>query len=87
MNDQKLGPAGKLAKMFVTSKLTPLMIIASLLLGLMAIYLTPREEEPQILVPMVDVMIPFTGATPKEVEERVTTPAERYLWGIPDVEY
>ncbi len=83
----KLGPAGKLANLFVGSKLTPILIIASLMLGLMAMYLTPREEEPQILVPMVDVAIPFNGASPKEVEERVTTPAERYLWGIKDVEY
>lgn len=79
--------AGKLADTFVDSKLTPLMIIAVLLLGTMAIWLTPREEEPQIRVPMVDVMVPFQGATPKEVEERITTPAERYLWGVKDVEY
>ncbi len=88
MTDTKhKGLAYKIASLFVDSKLTPLLIIASLLLGMMAIWLTPREEEPQIVVPMVDVMIPFPGATPKEVEERVTTPAERYLWGVQDVEY
>lgn len=86
-DESKLGPAGKLAKLFVTSRLTPLLIIASILLGVMAVWLTPREEEPQIRVPMVDIMIPFPGASPAEVEERVTTPAEQYLWGIPDVEY
>jgi multidrug efflux pump subunit AcrB len=85
--ESNLGPAGTIAQAFVTSKLTPLIIISALLLGLMAIYMTPREEEPQILVPMVDVIIPFPGATPKEVVERVTTPAEKLLWGIPDVEY
>lgn len=84
---EKLGIAGRFARIFVDSKLTPLIVVGSLLLGIMAIWLTPREEEPQISVPMVDVMIPFTGASPKEVEERVTTPAERYLWGIKDVEY
>ncbi len=83
----KLGPAGKLASAFVNSKLTPLIIVSALLLGILAIFMTPREEEPQILVPMVDVMVPFPGAAPKEVEERVTTPAEKILWGIPDVEY
>jgi len=81
------GPVVKLAKWFSDSRLTPLLIIASLLLGLMAIVMTPREEEPQIKVPMVDVIVPYAGALPKEVEDRVITPAEKLLWGIPDVEY
>ena len=83
----KLGLAGHLAKSFLRSKLTPLIVLASLLLGLLAVSLTPREEEPQIVVPMVDVYVPYPGASPKEVESQVTTPLEKRLWGIPGVEY
>jgi multidrug efflux pump subunit AcrB len=83
----KLGPSGRLARAFIDSKLTPLMIGAALLLGLFAVLRTPREEEPQIVVPMVDVIVQMPGATAKEVEERVTSPMERLLWEIPGVEY
>ncbi|MBI4912344.1 MAG: efflux RND transporter permease subunit [Acidobacteria bacterium] len=87
MNAVHLGLAGRLAKGFLRSKLTPLLVFASLLLGLLAVGLTPREEEPQIVVPMVDVIIPMPGASPKEIESQVTTPMEKRLWGIPGVEY
>jgi multidrug efflux pump subunit AcrB len=83
----RLGLAGRLAKTFLRSKLTPLIILASLLLGVLAVVLTPREEEPQIIVPMVDVYVPLPGASPWEVESQVTTPLEKRLWGIPGVEY
>ncbi|HUB86528.1 MAG TPA: efflux RND transporter permease subunit [Verrucomicrobiae bacterium] len=73
--------------MFIDSKLTPLVIIASVLLGLLAVLMLPREEEPQIKVPMVDVLVTMPGAGAKEVEERVTTPMEKLLWEIPGVEY
>ena len=69
-----LGLAGRLAKTFLRSKLTPLIVLASLLLGVLAVVLTPREEEPQIIVPMVDIYVPMPGASPKEVESQVTTP-------------
>jgi multidrug efflux pump subunit AcrB len=82
-----LGLAGRLAKTFLRSKLTPLIVLASLLLGVLAVVLTPREEEPQIIVPMVDIYVPMPGANPKEVESQVTTPLEKRLWGIPGVEY
>ena len=81
------GFAGSLASAFIDSKLTPLGIIASLLLGIMAIVMLPREEEPQIKVPMIDVMVVMEGATPKEVEEQVTIPMEKLLYELPDVEY
>ena len=84
---EKLGLAGHLAQSFLRSKLTPLIVLASLLLGILAVSLTPREEEPQIVVPMIDVYIPYPGASPKEVESQVTTPMEKRLWGIPGVEY
>ncbi len=82
-----LGLAGLVARAFVGSKLTPLLIVASVLLGLMAIVLLPREEEPQIKVPMVDVLIAMEGATAVEVESRISSPIERLLWEIPGVEY
>ncbi|MBI3015489.1 MAG: efflux RND transporter permease subunit [Candidatus Tectomicrobia bacterium] len=83
----KLGLAGKTAHAFIESKLTPLIIVASLLLGVFAILGTPREEEPQIVVPMADVFVQMPGASIKEVEERVTIPMEKKLWEIPGVEY
>jgi len=82
-----LGLAGRLAKAFLRSKLTPLIVLASLLLGVLAVVLTPREEEPQIVVPMVDVYVPLPGASPREVESQVTTPLEKRLWGLSGVEY
>jgi multidrug efflux pump subunit AcrB len=81
------GIAGRMAALFIDSKLTPLIVIGSLLLGLFAIVMLPREEEPQIKVPMVDVIVSLPGFTAKEVEERATRPMEKLLWEIPGVEY
>ncbi|MGD1093176.1 MAG: efflux RND transporter permease subunit, partial [Bryobacteraceae bacterium] len=85
--ERKLGPAGRLAKAWIDSKLTPLVIAASMLLGGFAVWKLPREEEPQIIVPMVDVSVEMPGASAREVEERVTKPMEKLLWEIPGVEY
>ena len=82
-----LGIAGRIAAAFIDSKLTPLIIIAAVLLGAAAIFLLPREEEPQIKVPMVDVMVAMPGSSAKEVEERATRPMEKLLWELPGVEY
>ena len=82
-----IGISGKIAKAFIKSKLTPLLVIAALLLGVFAVIVTPREEEPQIVVPMIDVFVSYPGASPKEVEERVTIPMEKLLWEIKGVEY
>jgi multidrug efflux pump subunit AcrB len=82
-----LGAAGKIAQAFIGSKLTPLLVIFSLALGVFAVLVTPREEEPQIKVPMIDVLVPFPGATAREVEERVAGPLEKLVWEIPGVEY
>ena len=84
---ERTGIAGRIAKTFLLSKLTPLIIITALLLGVFAIVVTPREEEPQILVPMVDVFVQYPGASAKEVEDRVTKPMEKLLWEIKGVEY
>ncbi len=83
----KLGLAGKIAKAFLNSKLTPLVIVASLLLGAFSVLQTPREEEPQIIVPMLDVFVGMPGASAREVEQRVTIPMEKLLREVPGVEY
>ena len=82
-----IGIAGRISRMFIDSKLTPLVVITSVLLGLAAIVLLPREEEPQIKVPMIDALVSVAGFSAREVEERVTRPMEKLLWEIPGVEY
>ncbi len=79
--------AGRIARGFISSKLTPLVIIAALLLGAFSILQTPREEEPQIVVPMLDVFVQMPGASSDEVAQRVGLPMERLLREVPGVEY
>ena len=81
------GLAGRLAHYFIDSKLTPVLILVSLALGLFAVVTTPKEEEPQIIVPMIDIYISYPGATPEEVESRVVIPLEKKLWELKDIEY
>src|SRR6187401_807741 len=81
------GIAGRMAEAFIQSKLTPLFILTSIALGALAVVALPREEEPQIVVPMVDVFVEMPGATPADVEQRVTRPLEQLLWEVPGVEY
>jgi multidrug efflux pump subunit AcrB len=87
MSTRKLGFAGRIAHYFINSKLTPLIMVFSILLGAFAVLQTPREEEPQIIVPMMDVFVEMPGSTAQEVEQRVTTPMEKLIWEIPGVEY
>ncbi len=82
-----MGIAGKIAGTFIQSKLTPLIVIASLALGIFALIVTPREEEPQILVPMIDVFVSYPGASAGEVDERVTRPMGKLIWEVEGVEY
>jgi len=82
-----LGIAGRLAHSFLNSKLTPLFIAASLALGIFSVVIIPREEEPQILVPMLDIATAMPGASPAEVEQRVTLPIEELVHQISGVEY
>jgi multidrug efflux pump subunit AcrB len=86
MSARKLGFAGRIAHYFINSKLTPLIMVFSILLGAFAVLETPREEEPQIVVPMMDVFVEMPGSTAQEVEQRVTTPMEKLIWEIPGVE-
>jgi len=81
------GIAGKIAKSFIRSKLTILLMIAGLLLGAYSIFMIPCEEEPQIKVPMIDIFIAYPGGTPKEIETKVTAPMEKIISNIKGVEH
>ncbi len=87
MSGKAPGLAGRVAAAFIESKLTPLIILASVALGTFSVWMLPREEEPQIKVPMIDIFVAMPGASAREVEERVTKPMEKLLWEIPGVEY
>ncbi|MHC5775941.1 efflux RND transporter permease subunit [Nostoc sp.] len=87
LHPHKLGFVGNLAKKFIDSKLTPLIILVALLLGIGATLILPREEEPQITVPMADVFVQMPGASAKDVEQRVTAPMEKLIKELPGVEY
>ncbi|MBZ0067629.1 MAG: efflux RND transporter permease subunit, partial [Thiobacillus sp.] len=82
-----MGLSGRIARFFLTSQLTPLIALIAALLGLFAILITPREEEPQINVTMANVFIPFPGASAKDVETLVATPAEQVLSQIAGIEH
>lgn len=83
----KLGVTGRIVEAFLVSRLPLIFIILSLLAGAAALLITPREEEPQIVVPVADVFINFPGASAAEVENLVTINLERKLWEIDGVEY
>ena len=84
---EKLGISGRIARLFLDSELTPLLGITALLLGLFAVAVTPREEEPQINVTMANVIVPFPGASASQVESLVATPMERVLAEISGVKH
>ena len=86
-NDEPQGFIIKTVKVFLSGPLSMIFISLAVLLGIMAVFMTPREEEPQIVVPMVDVMVEFPGHPPAEVEQLVTIPLERLLWQIGGVEH
>ncbi|OGR69719.1 MAG: multidrug transporter AcrB [Elusimicrobia bacterium GWD2_63_28] len=85
--EKKYGMAGRMAETFIGSRLTPILIITFILLGVFSTFKLPREEEPQINVPMFDIMVPFYGAAPNEIEKHLVEVGERKLWEIPGVEY
>jgi len=84
---EKLGFSGRVARLFLNSQLTPLLGLTALLLGLFAVLVTPREEEPQINVTMANVIVPFPGASAGQVESLVATPMEKVLAEISGVEH
>ncbi|SDN12664.1 efflux RND transporter permease subunit [Siphonobacter aquaeclarae] len=81
------GIAGRIASAFIQSKLTLLLLVAGVLLGVYAIFMIPREEEPQIKVPMIDIFVGYPGAGPKEVESRIAAPLEKVISNIGGVEH
>ena len=83
----KEGIAGKIAKGFIQSKLTILLMIVFMVIGVYSSFLIPREEEPQIDVPMADIFVGYPGASPTEVESRVIEPLEQLISNIKGVEY
>jgi len=87
MTDSKLRISGRLARLFQASQITPLLALVCFLLGVFAVLVTPREEEPQINVTMANVLIPFPGASVKDVEQMVSGPAEQVLSQIAGVEH
>ena len=87
MNGQNPGVAGRLAALFLHSRLTPLLVLTGVLLGVFAVLVTPREEEPQINVTFADVFIPFPGASAAEVENLITIPAEQILSEIAGIKH
>ncbi len=82
-----MGLSGRISRFFVGSQLTPLVALVAALLGLFAVLVTPREEEPQINVTMANVLIAFPGASAKDVEALVATPAEQVLSQIAGIEH
>ena len=83
----KEGLAGKIAKGFMDSKLTVLLMIVFMVIGVYSSFLIPREEEPQIDVPMADIFVGYPGASPTELESRVIKPLEKMVSNIPGVDY
>jgi multidrug efflux pump subunit AcrB len=85
--NQSLGFSGRVAAYFIRSKLTTLLILASLLLGLMAVHFTPKEDEPSITVCMADVFVVYPGRGEKEIDERIARPVGSWIREIPTVEH
>ena len=81
------GISGKIAHFFINSKLTILLMVGLMIIGVYSSFLIPREEEPQINVPMADVMVGYPGASPSEVESRVVKPLEKIISNIKGVEH
>jgi len=87
MNEPKMGISGRIAAAFQSAQITPLLALVAFLLGVFAVMVTPREEEPQINVTMANVIAPFPGASVREVEQMVAIPAEQVLSKIAGVEH
>ena len=85
--EKDLGVAGKTAKFFINSPLSPLLYLAMFLLGLLGLIVTPRQEDPQISVPMVDIFVQYPGAEADQVASLAIQPLERIMWEIKGVEH
>jgi len=87
MAEKKPSFLSNIVKLFLTSQLSVMLIVISLILGAFSIYMTSKEEEPQIVVPIADIFVQAPGASPEEIEKLVATPLEKMLWEIDGVEY
>ncbi|MBT1076051.1 efflux RND transporter permease subunit [Geobacter grbiciae] len=87
MTSKKQNVAGRLAEYFVTSKMTALFVLSSILIGLLAVALTPREENPQIIVPAAEVQVALPGASAEEVEKLLVRPLETDIKQITGVDH
>ncbi len=87
LNDEDLGVAGRTARTFIRSPLSPLFYVAMLMMGLLGLLLTPRQEDPQISVPMIDIMVQYPGASAQQVANLATQPLERIMSEIPGVKH
>src|SRR5512142_3313400 len=86
-SDASLGPSGRIAAFFQSAQITPLLALVAMLLGLFAVMVTPREEEPQINVTMANVLIAYPGASAQDVANTVATPAEQVLSQVSGVDH
>jgi len=82
-----LGIAGRTARLFITSPVTPMILLVALFVGLIGLMFTPRQEDPQISVPMIDVFVQYPGASADQVASLVTEPLERILMEIPGIRH
>jgi len=87
ISGHNLGMAGTIAKTFINSPVTPMLLIATLLIGVMGLIFTPRQEDPQISVPMIDIFVAYPGTSAQQVESLVTDPLERLMDEIPGVRH
>ncbi|MDD9302626.1 MAG: efflux RND transporter permease subunit [Desulfobacter sp.] len=86
-NDSSPGLLTRIVEVFLSSQLSIILVLIAFSLGIFSVYITPKEEEPQIVVPMADIYVRAPGASPKEIETLVATPLEQILWEIDGVEY
>ncbi|MCK5920452.1 MAG: efflux RND transporter permease subunit, partial [Methylococcales bacterium] len=84
---ENLGIAGKMAQAFISSPLSPILLLASFAIGLLGLALTPRQEDPQISVPMVDIFVGYPGASSEQTAKQVASPLERIMSEIEGVDH
>ncbi len=82
-----LGPSGRIARAFINTPVTPMLLVACMALGVLGLLFTPRQEDPQISVPMIDIFVQYPGASAEQVESLVTEPLERIMKEIPGVRH
>ena len=87
LTDESLGIAGRTARFFLRSPLSPLFFVAMLMMGVLGLVMTPRQEDHQISVPMIDIMVQYPGASAQQVANLTMQPLERIISEIPGVKH